>query len=32
MSIKSIAIDNDHKKQLDSIEGSSMSEKNKEKA
>jgi uncharacterized coiled-coil protein SlyX len=29
---KSIAIDNDHKKQLDSIEGSSMSEKNKEKA
>ena len=29
---KGIAIDNDHKKQLDSIEGSSMSEKNKEKA
>ena len=29
---KSIAIDNNHKKQLDSIEGSSMSEKNKEKA
>ena len=29
---KGVAIDNDHKKQLDSIEGSSMSEENKEKA